>query len=263
MTALRELGTRGLIDRDINGIERRARTANWGDAEAPDSFRGPFDIVAVQSVAPTFPVLWGHTANRERCLVVQPDSEGRVRDQAAESATEAWGTATRLHFNRDFRLNSQSLSACLTPTFTLGGRAWPNFLMTERRHEMVTVLWANTTLGLILFWWTGTVQQAGRACLTLSRLPNLHVLDPRALTEAQHERARDIFNTFKSRPLLPANEAYHDKARQALDQAVLVDVLGLPSSVLDPLAVVRTQWCSEPTVHGGKATRPEVQARGA
>ena len=44
MTALRELGTRGLIDRDINGIERRARTANWGDAEAPDSFRGPFDI---------------------------------------------------------------------------------------------------------------------------------------------------------------------------------------------------------------------------
>ena len=48
----------------------------------------------------------------------------------------------------------------------LGGR----FQMTELRHRTVTVLWANTTLGLLLFWWTGSVQQAGRACLTLSRL---------------------------------------------------------------------------------------------
>ena len=135
--------------------------------------------------------------------------------------------------------------------------------MTERRHETVAVLWANTTLGLILFWWTGTVQQAGRACLTISRLPNLHVLDPRTLTEVQHVRARDIFNKFKSRPLLPANEAYRDETRQALDQAVLVDLLGLPSSVLDPLAVLRKQWCSEPTVHGGKATRPQVRASDA
>lgn len=35
-----------------------------------------------------------------------------------------------------------------------------------------------------------------------------------------------------------------------------VDVLGLPASILEPLAVLRRQWCAEPSVHGGKSTRP-------
>ena len=111
----------------------------------------------------------------------------------------------------DFRLNSQSLAACLTPTKTLGGRAWPNFLTSSQRYETVTALWANTTLGLILFWWSGSVQQAGRAILTISRLPELLVLDARTLTEAQYEQADSIFEEFEKRPLLPANEAYRDE----------------------------------------------------
>ena len=261
VTPLGALGTRGLIDRDINGVERRARS--WGKNvtdEAQDTFRGPFDVVSIRTAAPTFPVLWGHDADRERRLIVQPDREGVVRARAAERAADAWGTATRLHFNRDFRLNSQSLAACLTPMSTLGGTAWPNFMMADRRHETVTVLWANTTPGLMLFWWVGTVQQAGRARLTVSRLPDLPVLDPRALTDAQHVRARDLLGRFRERPFLPANEAYRDRTRQALDAAVLVELLGLPASILDPLAVLRTQWCGEPTVHGGKATRPAIPA---
>ena len=258
-TTLRELGTRGLVDRDINGTEQPTKAAVWGGTTTAIAFRGPFDIVAVQSTAPTYPALWGHEAERERYLIVQPDREGRVRDQAEAKAANAWGTATRLHFTRDFRLNSQSLAACLTPVSTLGGTAWPNFLMTDRSHETAAVLWANTTLGLILFWWIGTVQQSGRARVTISRLPDLHVLDPRTLTEAQQARVQEIFDAFKTRSLLPANEAYRDETRQALDRAVLVDLLGLPESVLEPLALLRTQWCCEPTVHGGKATRPDVQ----
>ena len=257
VTRLGALGARGLIDRDINGVERRSRS--WGKNltdEAWETFRGPFDVVPVQTAAPTFPVLWGHEAGRERRLIVEPDREGVVRDRSAERAADAWGTATRLHFNRDFRLNSQSLAACLTPMSTLGGRAWPNFRMTDRRHETATVLWANTTLGLMLFWWSGSVQQAGRANLTVSRLPDLPVLDPRALGDAQHVLARDLLKRFQERAFLPANEAYRDETRQALDAAVLVELLGLPASILEPLAVLRTQWCGEPTVHGGKATRP-------
>ena len=263
VTTLGELGRRGLLHRDINGIEGRAPTG-WGnnaaEQEEEGAFRGPFDIVSIRTVEPTFPVLWGHEAGRERRLIVQPDREGVVRERADERAAAAWGTATRLHFNLDFRLNSQSLAACLTPMSTLGGRAWPNFLMTDRRHETAAVLWANTTLGLMLFWWQGSVQQAGRACLTVSRLPDLPVLDPRAFGDVQHECARDLLARFRERTFLPANEAYRDETRQALDAAVLVELLGLSASVLEPLAVLRTQWCSEPTVHGGKGTRPKDQA---
>ena len=259
VTTLGALGARGLYHLDINGISGIKGRRSWGKNvtdEAWKTFRGPFDVVPVHSAAPTYPVLWGHDAERERRLIVEPDSEGVVRERAEGRAAAAWGTATRLHFNLDFRLNSQSLAACLTPTSALGGRAWPNFRMTERRHETAAVLWANTTLGLMLFWWQGSVQQAGRACLTVSRLPDLPVLDPRALGDAQHECARDLLARFQSRAFLPANEAYRDETRQALDAAVLVELLGLPASVLEPLAVLRTQWCGEPTVHGGKATRP-------
>ena len=55
---------------------------------------------------------------------------------------------------------------------------------------------------------------------------------------------------------LPANEAYRDMSRQELDRRVLLDLLGLPDTVLEPLDVLRMKWCSEPSVHGGKGTGP-------
>ena len=47
----------------------------------------------------------------------------------------------------------------------------------------------------------------------------------------------------------------HDPVRH-FDTAVLVDLLGLPASILEPLAVLRRQRCAEPSVRGGKSTRP-------
>ena len=170
---------------------------------------------------------------------------------------DAWQrTASRLHFNRDFRINSQPLAACLTPDLSIGGRAWPNFLCTDRGWEIPLVLWANSTLGLICFWWIGARQQQGRAILTISKLPALTVLDPRSLTAPQLDRADEIFGRFRDRSMLPANEAWRDEVRQALDRAVLVELLELPEDVLEPLALLRHQWCAEPSVHGGKSTAP-------
>lgn len=192
-TKLGELGNRGMVDRDINGIERRSVQ---GSQETQQYFRGPFDIVHTTD-EPTFPILWNHAAEHERHIVVQPDSAGLIREDCEDGAHDAWTTATRLHFNRDFRLNSQCLAACLTPTATLGGTAWPNFMVNNRQNETVTALWANTTLGLILFWWAGTVQQAGRTRLTISRLPELLVMDARTLTDEQYKQADHIFEKFE------------------------------------------------------------------
>jgi len=107
-----------------------------------------------------------------------------------------------------------------------------------------------------LRWYCGARQQAGRARLTISQLPDLPVLDTRALTPKQHRLAARIFGRFKSKPFLPANEAYHDKNRHALDRALLVELLGLPESILQPLDLLRRKWCNEPSVHGGKKSRP-------
>ena len=117
------------------------------------------------------------------------------------------------------------------------------------------ILWANTTLGLIAFWWIGSRQQKGRARLTITQLPGLTVLNPRTLSPEQIAQAEGIFSDFEDRTFLPANEAYRDCTRHALDRAVLVDLLHLSKDALESLAILRDQWCAEPSVHGGKTTR--------
>ena len=242
-TQLRSLGEEGLYHLDISG------------GISNGTPRGPFEIIPIQGV-PQYPVLRSHDAKRERSLVVPPDSEGEVRPGCDDRAVSVWKrTASQLHFNLDFRINSQSLTACLTPTKAIGGRAWPNFILEQEEWTLPLVLWSNTTLGLLAFWWVGTRQQQGRACLTITQLPRLTVLDPRTLSQEQLTQAEAIFERFKEKEFLPANEAYRDDARQALDRAVLVDLLHLPEEALEPLAILRDQWCAEPSVHGGKKTR--------
>lgn len=246
ITTLFDVGKEGLVHRDI-GFK----------PDAKGEKRGPFVIHPLSGV-PEYPVLWNHSAPRERSFVVEPDGRGVVRTGLLDRALEVWDTASRLHFNLDFRLNSQSLAACLTPERTIGGRAWPSFQPLEEGWMLPLLLWANTTLGLMCFWWTGTRQQQGRANLTITALPDLPVIDPRRLSENQLERAESIFGNLKGKTFLPANEAYQDEVRQDLDRAVLIDLLDLPEDILEPLHTLRLQWCSEPSVHGGKSTRPGV-----
>ncbi len=256
MTTLDDLGNLGLVDRSIG-----SRTKD------PPSVQGPFWI-AEGSEAASYPALWAHEAARERMIEVWPDSKGIVREDGPrpaglrdmrEWAESVWSTATRLHYNRDFRLNSQSLAACLTPERTLGGTAWPNFAARDARWDAPLALWSNTTLGCMLFWWRGMRTQQGRARITVSALKHLPALDVRELSDGQLQLAAELLDRFSRRPLLPANEAYRDPKRKALDRAVLIELLGLPKSVLGPLDRLALQWCLEPSVHGGKSTRPKTR----
>ena len=219
--------------------------------------RGPFEIEPLAAGAtPSYPVLWSHRAARERRLIVAPDRQGRIIPGLRQKALKIWETSTLLHLSSDFRLNSQSLGACLTPRPAIGGRAWPSFVLDNPSHEKAAVLWCATTLGLIGHWWVGSRQQQGRSNLSVGRLGSIPMLDCDALTEDQLGSLGSIFDRFSDRDLLPANEAYRDPVRHDLDEAILCGALDLPRSILDPLATLREQWCAEPSVHGGKATRP-------
>ena len=80
--------------------------------------------------APTYPMLWGHNAQREKRIVVAPDSEGRISTGMENLAAEIWDTRSHAHHNRDFQFNSQPLVVAFTQTRTIGGRAWPNVKLT-------------------------------------------------------------------------------------------------------------------------------------
>ena len=240
---LEDLGTRGPHHQGIDG-----RSA------------GLFDVVdLVTEVTPVYPVLWAHDvrSGRESRMVVRPDKQAKPRIDKESKANYFWSQhSSRLCFNRDFRLNSQSLSACLTSTPVLGGRAWPSIKCHDSQHEIPIVLWMNTTLGLISHWFLGTRQQIGRSLLSVMLLPAMGVFDARKLSTSQLELCQKIFDKFSDLEFLPANEAWNDEGRKALDKAVLVELLAQSPDVLESLDLLRTKWCSEPSVHGGKKTRP-------
>ena len=216
-----------------------------------------FDRIQPPSSAPTYPMLWGHNAQLEKRMVVAPDSEGRVKPGREMRAGEIWDTRSHTHHNRDFRFNSQPLAVAFTETETIGGTSWPNVKFDDPAHEIAHTLWGNTTLGLLCYWWHSSRQQAGRGRMPITAIRTMPTLDVTKLTQAQLETAEEIFEDMKDSQFLPANEAYRDNMRKELDHRVLIDMLGLPESILEPLDLLRLKWCSEPSVHGGKSTAPE------
>ena len=219
---LGELADVGPLHRDINGIEGGGSV-----------IRGPFDIVDISgSQEPTYRALWNHEADAERQMVVAPDSQGMVRQGRTPEADTAirnravriWRTASRCHFNYDFRYNLQSTASSYTERAAIGGRAWPSLIFRNSAHEKAFLLCANSTLGLMSHWWQANKQQSGRDSITLTKLPKIRVYDFRQLTDGQLSTAARVFDEFKTQEMKPFNELDADPVRHDLDCAVLVDV---------------------------------------
>ena len=213
--------------------------------------RGPFDKVAPSPTA-TYPALWNHDAQNETRMVCDPDSQLQVRQGMEDKAAHVWATANRAHLNLDFRFNSQPLTAAFTELASLGGRAWPNVIFSDKRFDYAFTAWANCTLGLLCFWWHSNRQVAGRGTTTITAAPSLPVLDLRALTDEQLRTAEAIFNEFRDMDLKPAYLADADPNRALLDQRVVCDILGFDEDTYAAVRRLAAKWCAEPSVHGGK-----------
>ena len=306
LVRLETLGRRGWYHIDINGKPEGSSQRPRGPFEPPP--KKPKGEADNRSNWKSFerPTLWWHNHKQEKRMTVLPDLDGEPRSWSPEgddtgasqlpgtedfaesdskhkpkrTADEIWqGTkntagATRLHINRDFRINSQPLGACLTPDPAIGGRAWPSFGVTPppchpdcpqgmcercdaRRHEREKALcvWLNTTPGLIGRWWVSVREQKGRANLAITTIGLIPVPDLKTLPKEKVEALAKVFDDYADTKLKPANEANKDDGRKALDKAVLCEALGLPKEALDNLAKRRHQWCNEPSVHGGKKAK--------
>ena len=232
---LGEVGNLGLVSRDIDG-------------PIP---RGPFDKTMPSPTA-TYPSLWNHDAKNETRIVCAPDSQLRVRQGMEDKADAVWATASRAHLNLNFRLNSQPLAVALTEQPTIGGRAWPNVSMEPPHVDYAFALWGNSTLGLLLFWWHSNRQHSGRGSVTIRSAESLPVLDLRTLTEDQLTTAKDIFDEFRDKELMPAYLADADPNRALLDHRVICDLLGFDQDTYHAVRRLSAKWCAEPSVHGGK-----------
>jgi len=145
-----------------------------------------------------------------------------------------------------------------TPRKTIGGRAWLSIRLSSDAQEKALVLWANTSLGMLLRWWHSNKQQSGRGNIGKSALQSLPILDVTALTPKQLKAAAMIFDDLKDEHLLPFHELDKDPVRQKLDERFALEILGLPPVAAvqagGPLDLVRMKLAQEPSIRGGKAT---------
>ena len=129
--------------------------------------------------------------------------------------------------------------------------------MKTPEEEKIVCAWLNGTLGFIGYWLESNRTQSGRGRTTPSAIPNIPTLDITKLDATQLQAAVRIYDDLCHQPMLPANEAYRDPVRQELDRRLLTEVLGLDDTAVDQLAILRHQWCREPTVTGTKNTGPD------
>jgi hypothetical protein len=118
------------------------------------------------------------------------------------------------------------------------------------------VLWANSSLGLLLHWWHANKQQAGRGSIGVSALESLPVLDVTKLSQEQLTKAVVIFDDMKHRELRPINEIARDSVRWEIDVRLATEVLGFPPELIasdGPLALLRQKLALEPSITGSKS----------
>ena len=217
--------------------------------------KGPFTKVPPSPTA-TYPALWNHDAKNETRMVCTPDSQLLVRPGMEAKASEVWATASRVHINRDFTFGSQALVIAFTEWRSIGGRVWPNLIFGDDRFDYASMVWGNSTLGLLSYWWHSSRQQSSKAGMTIRSAESLPVLDFRTLSDEQLATAREVFEEFRDRELMPAYLADADPNRALLDRRVVCDLLGFDESVYEAVRRLAAKWCAEPSVHGGKA-RPK------
>lgn len=229
--------------------------------------RGPFELLKLEAgSAPTYPILWGHHAKRERSFVVESDSAGRIKAAAGgvsaadlqAKAAKIWETAAFTHYNRDLRFNSQSLIVATTERACVGGASWPSVILHKLEHVYPFALWCNSTLGLVLHWWVANKTQSGRGRTSVTGIPNIPTLDLRELLPDQIVTAKVVFEDLKTLRFLPFDQIDEDPARAELDRRLIIDVLRLPGWLCDPdgpIDLLRRKLAREPQIHGGKKSR--------
>jgi len=139
-----------------------------------------------------------------------------------------------------------------TSRASIGGRAWPSFILGQPQWETVVTLWFNSSFGLLTFWWNASKAQHGRGSVTTTRLGTLECVDPRRLDAAQLAAAERFFNSFKGQPLQDIHECADDPVRAELDRFV-VDTLLSPTNrevTLDGIHVLRAKLAAEPSISG-------------
>ncbi len=208
-----------------------------------------------------YPCVWNANSEVQRSMIVLPDSRAIPFPNAEAAVQKRSDQNSRTHYNMALRFNSNSVAALFTEKPSIGPTLITNVAFENPRYEIPWTLWCNSTLGLLCHWLHSGKQNAGRGKLRLTALSNLPTLDVRKLSEKALENAEVIFEELKYKRMLPFNECAHDPVRQDLDAYLLMGMLGIKDlGVLTAMQTLREMLCAEPSIHGGKKSKCDLDA---
>ena len=222
---------------------------------------GPFEMVKGNTNGDGYPCLWSLNSETQRSMLVNPDSRGIPRRNAEENLQKILTKNSRVHYNLYLRFNANSTLALVTATPSVGVNRIPNVAFENPQHEITFALWCNSTFGLMCHWIHSGKQQSGRGILTLKTLATTPTLDVRELSDEALANAEKVFEQLKYKRMLPFNECDNDPMRKELDRRLLTEVLGITSdNVLESMQTLREMLCAEPSIHGGKQSKCDLDA---
>ena len=232
--------------------------ATLGLAEVRGVFR---KVEGFQPNEDGYACLWNAKSEVQRSMLVLPDSRSIPVPNAETKVQNRVDRNSRTHYNMMLRFNSNSVIVLFTEKPAIGPTLITNVAFENPRYEIPWALWCNSTLGLFCHWLHSGKQVSGRGKLRLTTLSSLPTLDVCKLSQEALENAEKVFEQLKYQRMLPLNECAHDPMREELDRRLLTEVLGITSdNVLKSMQTLREMLCAEPSIHGGKKSKCDLDA---
>ena len=229
-----------------------------------DGGRGGFDIEEGCPDTADYPCLWHVDSRVQQTMLVFPDAHALPRPNKEAKIRDIMAVNSRVHYSESMQFNAGSVAVMFTEQKSIGVNTLPNVAFANENYECAWVLWGNSTLGFLCHWMQSGKQQQGRGILRKTTLRSLPTLDVTQLDPSQLAAAEQIFHQLKRQQMLPFNEMVDDPARQKLDRLLLSKVLGLGEDthreVHEGLDLLRKKLCAEPSIHGGKKSKCDLEA---
>jgi hypothetical protein len=236
--------------------------AKVGSADSSREKEGPF--IMVEGCEPSsdgYDALWKVNAPLQRAMIAEPDYTAIPRADDNPMVKRVLDCFSKTHYHINLGFGANSIISSFTEKPSIGIRSMINVLLSDPCHEIAWTLWCNSTLGLLCHWLHCGKQQMGRGTLRQKTLERLPTLDVRELSDAALANAEAIFERMKYKRMLPVNECNNDPVRKELDQCLLTEVLGITSdNVLKSMQTLRDMLCAEPSIHGGKKSKCDLDA---
>ena len=236
--------------------------AKVGSADAYRKKDGSFTMVeGCKPNTDGYDALWKVNAPLQRSMVAEPDYTAIPRSNDSAMVKRVLDCYSKTHYHINLTFGANSVISSFTEHPSIGVRSMINVLLNNPHHEIAWTLWCNSTFGLLCHWLHCGKQQMGRGTLRQQTLETLPTLDMRELSDEALAKAESLFERLKYKRMLPVNECDHDPVRKELDRCLLTEVLGITSdTVLKSMQTLREMLCAEPSIHGGKKSKCDLDA---